>query len=199
MREMFTHDPKGQVMPVTSPRIPEVTPEELTDEQRELVGPWNTMKFSTVMVRSPELYRAFVPLIKKLIADTNLPPRDRQVLCLRTLTLANDVYEVTHHELISRSAGLNDEEIAAMRAGKGDALTPFDRTLIAAAEQLVRSQHIDDATWAALAERYSAPQLMEVVALVGTYLTMAMVTRNFEIPLEDDETFKGFAQQREYT
>lgn len=157
------------------------------------------MNFSNVLVRSPALYKAFVPLIAKVIAATNLPPRDRQLLCLRTLTLGNDVYEVTHHELISKSAGLSDAEIAAMRAGAGDALTAFDKILLAAAEQLVRNQHITDETWQALAERYSQEQLMEVVALVGTYLTMAMLTRNYEIPLEDDETFNGFAKKRTYT
>lgn len=179
-------------------RIPGVTLDEATDEQREVMGEWSGMNFSNVLARSPDLYRAFVPLIKKVVADTNLPPRDRQVLCLRTLTLGNDVYEVTHHELISKSAGLNEVEIAAMRAGTGDALTAFDKVLISASEQLVRDQHIDDATWQALAQRYSQAQLMEVVVLVGAYLTMAMVTRNYEIPLEDNATFSGFAQQREY-
>ena len=186
-------------MPKTSPRIPEVRPEDFTEEQKELVGQWTHMKFSTVLARSPVLYRAFVPLIEKVIARTCLPPRDRQALVLRTLTLGNDVYEVTHHELISKSAGLTDAEIAAMRAGEGDALNDFDRLLVRAAEQLVSSQFIDDATWAALAERYSHEQLMEVVALVGTYLTMAMVTRNYEIPLEDAETFRGFSEIRDYT
>lgn len=187
------------VAPRIPPRIPGVSLDEATDLQKELMGPWSSMNFSNVVVRSPDLYQAFVPLIKKVVSDTALPPRDRQVLCLRTLTLGNDVYEVTHHELISKSAGLNEVEIAAMRAGTGDALTDFDKVLVAAAEQLVRDQHIDDATWAALAERYSQVQLMEVVVLVGAYLTMAMVTRNYEIPLENDDTFNGFAQQRTYT
>ncbi|MFA7604092.1 MAG: carboxymuconolactone decarboxylase family protein [Novosphingobium sp.] len=179
-------------------RIPGVTLDEATDEQKEVMGEWSSMNFSNVLARSPDLYRAFVPLIKKVVADTNLPPRDRQVLCLRTLTLGDDVYEVTHHELISKSAGLSEAEVAAMRAGRGDALTAFDKVLIAAAEQLVRDRYIDDATWQALAARYSQPQLMEVVVLVGAYLTMAMVTRNYGIPLEDSATFSGFAQQREY-
>lgn len=181
-----------------SARIPGVTLEEATAEQKDLMGEWSSMNFSNVVVRSPALYRAFVPLIKKVVADTNLPPRDRQVLCLRTLTLGRDVYEVTHHELISKSAGLTETEIAAMRAGEGEALTAFDKVLATAAEQLVRDQHIDDATWQALGERYSPEQLMEVVVLVGTYLTMAMVTRNYEIPLEDGTTFNGFAEQRAY-
>ena len=75
----------------------------------------------------------------------------------------------------------------------------FDRTLIKASDELLADQFVSDETWEALAERYSTEQLMEVVALVGTYLTMAMVTRNFQIPLEDAETFNGFAQQRHYT
>jgi len=186
-------------MTLTSPRIPEVMPQDFTTEQQELVGDWSHMKFTTVMARSPVLYRVFVPLIEKVIARTCLPPRDRQVLVLRTLTLGNDVYEVTHHELISKSAGLSEAEIADMRAGAGETLTEFDKVLALAAEQLVRNQFIDNATWAALAERYDHEQLMEVVALTGTYLTMAMITRNYEIPLEDDETFAGFAQQRDYT
>jgi hypothetical protein len=186
-------------MPQSQPRIPAVDPGTCSEEQKDLMGAWQSMNFARVIVQSPVLYRAFVPLIEKVIAKTCLPPRDRQVLVLRTLTLGNDVYEVTHHELISKSAGLNDTEIAQMRAGQGDALTDFDKVLIAAAEQLVRSQFIDEATWSALATRYDREQLMEVVALVGTYLTMAMVTRNYGIELEDGETFAGFARQREYT
>lgn len=180
-------------------RIPAVDPDNCTQEQKEVMGAWTAMNFTRVMAQSPVLYRAIVPLIEKVIAQTCLPPRDRQVLVLRTLTLGNDVYEVTHHELISKSADLTDAEIAQMRAGEGPALTDFDRLLAKAAEQLVRSQFIDDATWAALAQRYDREKMMEVVALVGTYLTMAMLTRNYGIELEDDETFAGFAQQREYT
>jgi len=182
-----------------SPRIPGVDPETCTPEQLELMGPWRDMHFARVFARSPALYRAFVPLIRKVIAETCLPPRDRQVLVLRTLTLGDDVYEVTHHELISKDAGLSEAEIAAMRAGEGAALTEFDKALVSAAEQLVRTQHIDEGTWATLASRYSTEQLMEVVALVGAYLTMAMVTRNYEIPLEDAKTFDGFSDVREYT
>lgn len=184
---------------MTQPRIPAIDPANCTLEQKECMGAWTSMNFTRVMAQSPVLYRAFVPLIEKVIARTCLPPRDRQVLVLRTLTLGDDLYEVTHHELISEAAGLDAAEVAQMRAGEGPALTGFDKVLIRAAEQLVRNQFIDDATWAALAERYDRVQLMEVVALVGTYLTMAMITRNYGIELEDDETFQAFKQQREYT
>lgn len=186
-------------MTATSPRIPGVTPADATQEQKQLMGKWSDMNFARVMARSPDLYRAFVPLIKKVVADTNLPPRDRQVLCLRTLTLGNDVYEVTHHEFISQTVGLSQDEVKAMRAGEGEKLTSWDKLLIRVSEQLVRDQFVEDELWHAMAERYSPQQLMEVVVLVGAYLTMAMVTRNFEMPLEDQKTFQGFKEAREYT
>jgi hypothetical protein len=57
---------------------------------------------------------------------------------------------------------------------------------------------VTDETWSHLARRYSPVELMEVVALVGGYTMMAMVTKSYGIPLEDAETFAGFAKVRKY-
>lgn len=181
------------------PRIPPLSPEEFTPEQAELIGDWSHLVFSRVIARRPDMYRIFVPFIGKLIAETRLDPRERQVLVLRTLALSDEVYELHHHEMISRKAGMSEADIAAARAGS-DALAPFERTLARAAEELVRDQEIGDATWAALAERYDEEQLMEVVFLVGCYNTMAMLTKSFAMPLEgDDQDFARIEKLRQYT
>jgi alkylhydroperoxidase family enzyme len=184
---------------MTTPRIPPLAPEEFSPEQAEAIGDWSHLVFSRVIVRRPDLYRIFVPFIKQVIADTRLPPSERQVLVLRTLALSDEVYELHHHEMISRAAGMSEDEIAAAKAGS-DALPPFGRTLARAAEELVRDQRIADTTWAALAERYTEDQLMEVVFLVGCYNTMAMLTKSFEIPLEGQaEDFERIQGMRQYT
>lgn len=187
-------------MPTGLPRIPPISTDEFTDEQKEMVGNgwWKDLHFCRVLVQHPELFRYYNPLIKKVISETDLPPRDRQILVMRTLALCNDVYESTHHELISHNAGLTDADIEAARTG-GASLSPFEKTLVSAADELVRDQRIGDATWAALAQRYSKVQLMEVVGLVGTYTMLAMVMKSFDIELEDAETLKRFQAQREYT
>ena len=113
-----------------------------------------------------------------------LPDRERQVLVLRTLASCGDTYELAHHITISRNAGIGEDEIAAFQSGAGDGLTDFDRVLIQAADELKRDQDIGEATWALLAERYSSEQLMEVVFVVGCYLTMAMLTKTFGMQLE---------------
>lgn len=181
-------------------RIPPVAPENFTPEQAELVGDWTHLVFSRVIVNNPRMYRTFVPHIEAVIAKTSLPPRERQVLVLRTLATSNDTYELAHHIRISKSAQVSDAEIAAFQSGTGDCLTDFDRVLIAAADELKRDQVIGDATWAALAERYSTEQLMDVVFVVGCYLTMAMLTKSFGMQLEAaDGEFEDINKLRAYT
>ena len=186
-------------MSAIQPRIPPLAPEAFSAEQKALVGDWTEMNFSRVLVRHPEFYRVFLPLIAKLVGGSCLPPRDREVLLLRTLAVCEETYEAAHHVLIARGAGLTEAEIAAAQAGEGAALQPFDRTLCRAAEELVRHQCVGDHVWRALAERYAETELMEVVGLVGGYVTMAMITRSFGVPLEDAETFRGFSKLRKYT
>jgi 4-carboxymuconolactone decarboxylase len=181
-------------------RVPPVDPANFTDEQAELVGDWKHLVFSRVIVNNPKMYRTFVPHIEAVIAKTSLPPRDRQVIVLRTLATCNDTYELAHHIEISRNAGIGEEEIAAFQAGEGACLTAFDRTLIAAADELKSSQRIGDETWAKLAERYTVEQLMEVVFAAGLYVTMAMLTKTFGMPLEEPNgEFEDINKLRAYT
>lgn len=176
-------------------RILPVVPDAMTEEQQKLVGEWSSMNFASVIVTSPDLYKVLVPLIAKLIPGTALPPRDREILVLRTLELCDETYEAHHHVLIARNAGMTDEEIEAARIGSADS----DPLLIRAADELHAEQRVSDETWHALAQRYSPVELMEIVALVGGYTLMAMVTKSYGIQLEDARTFESFTQKRQYT
>ena len=178
-------------------RIPPVSADALTDEQRTLLGGWGSMNFASVIVNSPELYKVLLPLIAKLISGSNLPPRDREILVLRTLALCDETYETEHHVLIARNAGVSDADIESAQAGVG--ISPSDEALIKAAEELHSQQRIGDETWGELAKRYSPVELMEVVALVGGYILMAMLTKSYGIQLEDAETFNNFTKMRQYT
>jgi 4-carboxymuconolactone decarboxylase len=178
-------------------RIPPLAVEKFTEEQARLVGDWTHLVFSRVLVNSPRMYRTFVAHLEELIARTNLPPRDRQIVCLRMLHLCGDVYEKTHHLTISRKVGLTEEEIQAIIDGQGASLTPFDRMVISASDELFREQRITDVTWKALAESYDQPQLMEIVFLAGCYQTMAMLTKSFGMELEPDlEKFNALRAYR---
>ena len=181
------------------PRIPPVDPQTATPEQQKLLdGWWRNMNFARVMAQHPKLYAYFVPLIRKVIPETELPPRDRQILVLRTLALCDETYEATHHAHISHHAGLTDADIEAARTGS-PSLSPFERTLVKAADELVRFHRVSDDTWSSLAGRYSQVQLMEVVGLVGTYTMLAMIMRSYGVQLEDAEGLEALQALRTYT
>jgi len=181
----------------TKVRIAPVTPDAMTDEDKARIGPWKDLVFSQVLLRHPGMYDVFLPYLKAVVADTGLPQRDRQIVCLYMLQLAGDTYEKTHHVEISRKVGMDDAEIAQILAGGGDRLDGWDRTVMAAVEELHRDQCVTDATWAKLGERYSQQQQMEFVFLAGCYLTMAMLTKSFGMQLEPD--LESFNKNRDYT
>jgi 4-carboxymuconolactone decarboxylase len=177
-------------------RIPPVPIAELSAEQSRLIGDWTHLTFSRVLVNNPRMYQTFVTHLAEVVARTNLPSRDRQIVCLRMLELCGDVYEKTHHIVISRKSGLTDEEISAFVAGSGSCLNAFDHTVLNATRELYSAQCIEDATWQQLAQRYNQQQLMEIVFLAGCYQTMAMLTKSFGIQLEPD--LESFNALRKY-
>jgi 4-carboxymuconolactone decarboxylase len=180
-------------------RVPPLAVEEFSQEQAALVGEWTHLTFSRVLVRHPGMYKVFVPYIAQVIAQSALPPRDREVLVLRVLALGKDVYEAHHHVQIALKAGLSEADIAAVRAGDAG-LPEWDQVLIRAADELVAGQQLSNEIWAALGARYSQAQQMEVVFLVGCYTTMAMLTNSFGIALEQDpEADEKLKAMRQYT
>jgi 4-carboxymuconolactone decarboxylase len=180
-------------------RVSPLDPADFSPEQQQLVGAWTHLNFSKVIVRHPGMYRTFVPFIEQLIARSTLPPRDREVLVIRTLGLSGESYEMHHHEQIAAKAGMNAEVIAAIADGHS-AGDDWDAALIAAAEELVQDQHVSDATWARLAARYDEGQLMEAVFLVGCYNTMAMLTKSFGMEVEaGGDTDERLKELRQYT
>ncbi len=180
-------------------RVPPLEVAEFSEEQAALVGDWTHLNFSRVIVRHPAIYRLFVPYIAQVIGATKLPPRDREVLVVRTLALGNDTYEAHHHVQIAHKAGMSDTDIAAVRAGDAG-LSDWDGTLVRAADELVGKQVLSDATWAALSVRYTEVQLMDLVFLVGCYNTMAMLTNSFGMEIESDpEIDEKLKAIRQYT
>lgn len=180
-------------------RVPPLDVADFSEEQAALVGTWTHLNFSRVLVRHPALYRAFMPYIVQVIPGSSLPPRDREVLVVRTLALGGDVYEAHHHVQIALKAGMSEADIAAVRSGDAG-LSDWDQLLVRAADELVQHQKLSDASWEALGKRYSQEQCMEVVFLVGCYNVMAMLTNSFGIALESDpEADAKLKAIRQYT
>ena len=182
-----------------TPRIAPIPRERLSAEELGLIGAWTGLNYTRVIVKHPTLYGLYIPFLEQLIAKSKLTPRERELVCLRTLTLCDEEYELDHHRTIARNAAMTEAEIAAACAGEGDCLSDFDRAVLRATEELVIDRVVSDTTWGQLAGRYSETQLIDLVFLCGCYVMLAMGTKSFGVQLESAEEQARINTVREYT
>jgi 4-carboxymuconolactone decarboxylase len=146
--------------------------------------------------RTPNLVRAvanheqllapFLGFASALAARGALPRRASELLALRAAWNCRSELEWGHHVLHARAAGLSDDEIAAVAEGPAaPGWSGGDRTLLTAADELHARRGLSDATWSALAESWSAAQLVEIPFVVGQYTMLSMVAGALQVPLED--------------
>ncbi|HEV3351480.1 MAG TPA: carboxymuconolactone decarboxylase family protein [Acidimicrobiales bacterium] len=173
-----------------TPRIAPLPADQRDEQQRELLGDVGGVTgpasniFDT-LVRHPGLFRKWLPFGGKLLTG-KLPGRDRELLILRTGWHCRSEYEWGQHVLIARSAGITDAEIDRVRAGPdAPGWDPFERALLAAADELHADACITDATWAALADRYDERLLIEVPMLVGHYHMVAFTLNSLGVQREE--------------
>jgi 4-carboxymuconolactone decarboxylase len=174
---------------VPTARIPPLDPADYDDQTRELLGgvnaPGAASNIFTTLVRHPGLFRRWLPFGGKLLAG-RIPARERELVILRTGWLCRSEYEWGQHVLIARGSGISDEEIARVREGPGaPGWTPFESTLLTAADELHAEACISDATWAALAAEWDERRLIELPMLVGHYHLVAFTLNSLGVQRED--------------
>ncbi|MBV8986395.1 MAG: carboxymuconolactone decarboxylase family protein [Acidimicrobiia bacterium] len=172
-----------------TPRITPIAPEDRDDQTRELLGDLGVTgpasNIFDTLVRHPGLFRKWLPFGGKLLSG-KLPPRDRELLILRTGWLSRSAYEWGQHVLIARSVGVTDEEIDRVVEGAAaDGWDPFEQMLLRAVDELHDDACISEATWAALSERYDQRQLIEVPMLVGHYHMVAFTLNTLGVQREE--------------
>jgi alkylhydroperoxidase family enzyme len=173
------------------PRVPPLPVDERDERTAELLASFrrrpgdDDLHLFATLARHPRLLKRWSAFGGLLLAGGTLPPRDREVLILRTAANCGADYEWGHHLDIGRAVGLTDDEMATLAtpvAAEGDGP---DAVLVRAADELHEANVIGDATWEALAERYDDAQLIEVPMVVGQYHLVAFTLRSLGIRPED--------------
>jgi alkylhydroperoxidase family enzyme len=176
----------------STPRIAPVRPDELTDEQRELLsaaspdGQPRTSEFFSILVRHPALYRRWSQYGWRMLRKGVLSDRDRELAILRTAWLCKGDYEWGQHVAAASRVGMTPAEIEAVIAGASDTTwSPDEAAVLAAVDELHRDSCISEATWDALVGRLDERQLLELPMLVGFYTTIAWLQRTLEVALPE--------------
>ena len=182
----------------TQSRIPPLPPDQWDPEVRPIIEgasarvgrPLNIM---ATFANHPKLLKRWSVLANHTLAKSTLPPREREVLILRTGFRCGSDYEWGQHVGIGREAGLSDAEIEQITKGPKAGWSRHEAALVQAADDLFENSVVSDETWKILAETYSTHQMMDLVFSIGQYNLVSWVLNSFGVPLDD---FLPGAQQK---
>jgi 4-carboxymuconolactone decarboxylase len=138
----------------------------------------------STLVRHPALAEVYLPFSTYLMRGSTLPPRMRELVILRVAHHHSCAYEWGHHVAAAQQLGMSDDEIAAIETSSP--ADEFDRTLIAAVDELHQQSRISPDTWAALGARLDDRARMDLIFTVGSYGMFATALNTFGVELESD-------------
>jgi alkylhydroperoxidase family enzyme len=189
-------------MRLKTARIAPVQDTDLTEEQKEVLGPMlergRVLNIFRTLARAPKAMKGFMGWGNYVLSRRNgLPAREREIVVLRIGYLCKAGYEWTQHVGIGREAGLTADEIERIKAGAdAPGWSAADAALLRATDELHHDQFITDATWAALGAHFDDKQRMDVVFTAGQYTQVSMMLNSFGVQLDAGQTLdpdlKGF-------
>jgi alkylhydroperoxidase family enzyme len=146
----------------------------------------STLNIFATLAHHPALMKRWLVFASHVMAKNTLTPRDRELLILRVGVRCRAPYEFGQHHVIAQRCDITVDEIEHVKAGPSHpSWSPFDAALLRAADELHDDSMISDDTWAVLAQRYSAEQLLDVVFTVGNYHVVSMALNSCGVVLDE--------------
>jgi alkylhydroperoxidase family enzyme len=184
-------------------RIAPLKEDEFTPEAREIAASLGAFfgsrehgiskTFATVS-KHPGLYRTQMQLGLELNKNGKLPPREREMIILRTAWLVRSPYEWGEHVTYGKKQGLTSEEIERITQGSSaPGWNEHDRAVLRGVEELLGDHAVSQPTWDILAKTWNEPQLIELPGLVGSYTLTAMLYNTMRFGLLPGN--EGFRQR----
>jgi 4-carboxymuconolactone decarboxylase len=165
-----------------APRFPQLTMAELTDAQRPLgeaimkissvgiAGPYNPM------LRSPAFGQRMFDLLDYLRWHSSLPPRLTEFAILITGRLWRSQVEWYAHEPLALKAGLSPAIVADLKANRRPAaMQPDEAAIYDFVMELSATHAVSDETFTRAKTLLGEEQIVDLTAVTGTYVTVAML------------------------
>jgi len=181
------------------PRFAPLTMEQLNDQQRPLGE--QIMKVSSVglggpynaMLRSPVLGQRMFDLLYYLRWNTSVPLRLNEFAILITGRLWRSQVEWFAHAPLAIKAGLSPQIIADLKANKRPADMQADEAAVYDFVMELSTRHeVADETFDRAKKLLGEQQVVDLTALTGTYVTIAMILAMAEegVPPGKEAPFK---------
>ena len=182
-----------------TPRFPQLTLDQLSGAQKPLGD--QVMKISSVgiggpynlLLRSPVLGQRLFDLFDYLRWKTSVPTRLNEFAILIIGRQWRSQVEWFAHAPIATKAGLSCDIIAELKANKRPSKMAEDEALVYDfVTELMTTHKVSDETFARARKVFSDQQIVDLTAVAGNYVMVAMILAMAEqtVPPEKEEPFK---------
>ncbi|MFL5044360.1 MAG: carboxymuconolactone decarboxylase family protein [Xanthobacteraceae bacterium] len=181
------------------PRFPPLAMDQLNEQQRPLGE--EIMKVSRVglggpynpMLRSPVLGQRMFDLLRYLRWDTSLPLRLNEFAILIVGRQWRSQVEWFAHAPLAEKAGLSPAIIAELKANRRPAnMAPDEAAVYDFVTELMTRHEVSDETFDRARQLLGDQRLVDLTAVAGTYVTIAMILAMAEegVPPSEEPPFK---------
>jgi 4-carboxymuconolactone decarboxylase len=190
---------EGIMESANKPRFPQLTMDQLDDKQRpfgeEVVkvsslgigGPYNSL------LRSPVLGQRLLDLFHYLRWETSVPMRLNEFAILIIGRQWRSQVEWFAHAPIAAKAGLSADIIAELKTSKRPSKMAEDEALVYDfVTELTTTHQVSDQTYARAKKIFSDQQIVDLTAVAGNYVMVAMLLAMAEqtLPAGKEPPFK---------
>jgi 4-carboxymuconolactone decarboxylase len=176
------------------PRLPELTVDMLTPEQRNVhdaivAGPRGLVQGPlNIWLNSPKLAERAQELGAFCRYHTSLPPRLSELAILVTGATWKAGFEWFVHAPIGIAAGLDPAAVETIRTGgtpkfeRADEAAVYDFT-----HELLEKRRVSDATYKRAVAELGSVGVVELVGILGYYALISMTIVAFHVPIPEGE------------
>jgi 4-carboxymuconolactone decarboxylase len=139
-----------------------------------------------VMGHNPSLVRGMAGLGDAVRFTHTLPDRWVELAILRLAIVARCPYPFSHHVPIALDLGFGEEQIARLVDWPdADCFDADEQLVLRATDEVERDAGLSDATFAALSERLTERQVLDLVMILAFYGLLVRVVNSTGTPVDD--------------
>jgi alkylhydroperoxidase family enzyme len=168
-------------------RLPYVDPATAPADVRELLERLPVkLNVFRMMAQATNGFRPLVGLGTAILGRQQLDAKLRELAILRVAMLSPARYEWVQHVPIAKAVGATEAQVAALERGDFEAacFDALERAVLRFTTEVVRDVRASDATFADVAGRLSAREVVELVITVGYYMMIARLLETTAVDLD---------------
>jgi 4-carboxymuconolactone decarboxylase len=169
-------------------RLPYVDPADAPERVREALEAVPTLNIFRMTAHAETAFRPWLRWGGVLLGDLELDPVLRELAILRVARQTPHAeYEWVQHVPIALAVGATQQQVDAIERDDldADALDELQRLVLRFTDEVIHDARAADATFAAIGERLSPREIVELLMVIGQYMMLARVMATVDMELDE--------------